>query len=815
MKTGWTGIAQHQHAPAHAPTVSMTVLTLVLGMLVPAAVSILMLMANAHTRMNEEENLSREGLVEGIGLQLDEVVDGISQSLEVIAANGGGDSDDATRWTRLLRASRAFAKQYIEFHVANLNGDIISSSASLPSGINVADRDYFTYSLVSDEIVPGSRVVSRHTGQVAMYFARAVETGVPAASVVLAGFNGEVFGDMLRKSGPRSDGLTLLVFDRNGDSIFEHTPSGVHRPVGIEPQVLDACAASRKSTLVLYDRNMTVSVMAKSLATGATPYAYILAATPQESLMSLSTLQGVTPLLLGTLCVALAALAAAHRRIVSPLERLTRKVQAIEAGRPFTEAPVDAVREIAGLQDALHRMTEAIGQRESELAWFATHDDLTGLANRKALLDMLTLRLGRLPKSAGRPLAVTFIDIDRFKAVNDSMGHTWGDMVIAAFAARLAAYMHPLNAFCARVGGDEFVVVPDDEATHNVLHDTRALLEHLATPYDVNGREVRLTASAGVLFVSDPDESPDVIMRNANAAMHRSKERGYGRISTFRPLHLDSYMQRLDIERELPFALASGQLTMVYQPIVNAGDGSIHSFEALMRWQHPRHGMLSPAMFIPVAEQAGHIGLLGGFALRETGACIGRFEKAGLLSPGLRFAVNISPAHLMAQDFLSDVEGFLDGFPMPGDVFTLELTESALISTGAELLGKLETLGKRGIDFAIDDYGAGYSNIQYLASEHFRIIKIDKSLIDGVHLRDRVRAIVRSTIQLAHSLGCKVVAEGVETTVQANLLARIGCDYLQGYLFSRPLPEVEAMDLARRAHREGTLLPTGTEDAAV
>lgn len=791
-----------------SPTVSMTVITLVLGMLLPAVVSILMLMASTQSRISEEETMMREGLVEGMGLQVDEVVDAIAQSLEVIAANGGADADDATRWTRLLQASRAFGKQFLEFHVANPNGDVISSSASLPEGVNVADRGYFSTSLASEGMVASEGVVSRHTGQIALYFALAVHNDDKAHSgVVFAGFNGEVFGDMLRKAGPRSDGLTVYVLDHNGNSVFEHTPSGGRHPVHFSPADLRDCAEGGRSSLEFDGNRHAVSVMAKRLATGEPPYLYILAATPGESLFSIATLRGVTPLLLGTLCVAMAALAAAHRRIVHPLEGLTRKVQAIEAGQHHAETPVESVREISGLQVAVTRMAQAISQREKELAWFATHDDLTGLANRKALHDMLGSRLCRLEEGENETVAVIFIDIDRFKAVNDSMGHTWGDNVINAFAARLGAFMHPLHAFCARVGGDEFVVVPDASATHNVVRDTRALLAHLSAPYDINGREVRLTASAGVLFVGDPCESPDVIIRNANAAMHRSKERGFGRISIFRPLHLDSYMLRLDVERELPLAVATGQLHMVYQPIVNASDGSLHAFEALMRWNHPRHGALSPATFITVAEQTGHVGLLGDFALREAGACVQRFDEAGLLSPGLRFAVNISPAHLMAQDFLSDVEGVLDAVAMPGDRFTLEVTESALISTGAELMGRLEALGKRGLNFAIDDYGAGYSNIQYLASEHFKVIKIDKSLIDEVHLRDRLRAIVRSTVQLAHSLGCKVVAEGVETHAQANLLARLGCDYLQGYLFSRPVPEVDAMRLAARAMEQGTLLP--------
>ncbi|GEM_PF-1426317 len=793
---------------ASSPTVSMTVITLVLGMLLPAVVSILMLMASTQSRISEEENMMRAGLVEGMGLQVDEVVDALAQSLEVIAANGGADADDATRWTRLLQASRAFGKQFLEFHVANPNGDVISSSASLPEGINVADRGYFSTSLATEGMVASEGLVSRHTGQIALYFALAVRSDEEAHSgVVFAGFNGEVFGDMLRKAGPRSDGLTVFVLDRNGDSVYEHLPSGGRHPVHIPPADLRDCADGRRAWLEFGGTRHAVSVMAKRLATGEAPYLYLLVSTPDESFFSLSTLRGVTPLLLGTLCVALAALAAANRRIVHPLESLTRKVQAIEAGQPLPETAIESVREIGGLQTAVTRMAQAISQREQELAWFATHDDLTGLANRKALHEMLAARLDRLEEGASETVAVIFIDIDRFKAINDSMGHTWGDNVIAAFAARLGAFMHPLHAFCARVGGDEFVVVPDASATHNVVRDTRALLAHLGTPYDINGREVRLSASAGVLFVGDPGESPDVIIRNANAAMHRSKERGFGRISIFRPLHLDSYMLRLDIERELPLAAATGQLHMVYQPIVNASDGSLHSFEALMRWNHPRHGSLSPATFITVAEQTGHVGLLGDFALREAGACVRRFGEAGLLTPGLRFGVNISPAHLMAQDFLSDIESVLDAVSVPGDRITLEVTESALISTGAELMGRLETLAKRGLNFAIDDYGAGYSNIQYLASEHFRVIKIDKSLIDEVHLRDRMRAIVRSTVQLAHSLGCKIVAEGVETHAQANLLARLGCDYLQGYLFSRPVPETDAMRLAIRAMEQGTLLP--------
>lgn len=795
-----------------APSVFMTVLLLACCMLLPAVASIALCIGTLQNRLQLESDRNRDRIRDGVALQLEETMTSIAQSLDIIAITGANNADDATRWSRMLRSSRAHGKTVIDFAVANRGGEIISSTTAYGSAISVADRRYFLESQTKDHVVAGEGVVSRSTGRLALHLARAVPTSdLGAREVIIAGFDCTLIGDMLKRAGtgPGSD-ASLLVLDLNGHSIFSHDPQRLlSNFTGLDEQALATLRANPSDTLELHDNQLDTSIRAVIVTDDGLPLAYVLSAGQKNANTFDDVFKGMLYLLAGTVGVALLALLFAHRRIVLPLEQLMNKMRDIESGSHQPVKPVAAVREISDLHDTMERMAKAIQNREEDLAWMASHDDLTGLANRKALLEHLDSRLEAFRNgSAVPPLSVAFIDIDRFKAVNDSLGHHWGDLAIAAFAARLATHMDQLQAFCARVGGDEFVIVGSPEVSPQIfMHSVRRLLRSFATPLIVGQRMLSLRGSAGLLFVQDHNEIPDLIVRNANAAMHRSKERGRGRISLFKPRHLDRFVQGLDIERDLPGALAKGQLRMVYQPVVHAVDGRIHGVESLIRWDHPKYGPISPATFIPVAEQAGRINDLGNFVLSEVAACIKRFANAGLMHGSLLFGINISPAQLSSPDFVADVLRILTPAALPRNSVVLELTESALLSIDDEITGKLDILSAHGFRFAIDDYGAGYSNIQYLANPRFKTIKIDKSLVDDLTTNPRVLEIVRSTVTLAHNLQSRVVAEGVETLQQAAALRDMGCDFLQGFHYSRPIEEKEAMHLIRRLKAQRLPLP--------
>src|SRR4051812_40787345 len=452
--------------------------------------------------------------------------------------------------------------------------------------------------------------------------------------------------------------------------------------------------------------------------------------------------------------------------------------------RSFRPDEVDFLQAIANvLAEAIVRQSA-----ESRVRHQALHDPLTGLPNRSLLLD----RLNHWATRAGRDrstAAVLFVDLDNFKVINDALGHDQGDRLLCAVADRLVSELRPSDTI-ARVGGDEFVVFCEDVASeHEALAMVDRLVHALDAPFDLAGQAQHATASVGIAL-SDGSTDPEILIRNADAAMYRAKERGRARFELF-----DDEMRRrsitwLETESELRRALANEELRNVYQPIVSPTSGLIVGFEALVRWHHPERGVISPVDFIPVAEQSGLIVPLGRAVLERACAEAVGWNAARDGREPLRVAVNFSPRQLSHPRALETVTAVLEDTGLPAELLCVEITESALVDDAAATLGTLNRLKELGVTLALDDFGTGYSSLTYVRRFPIDTLKIDRSFIDGIVGSSEDEAIVTAVLSMGRALGVGVVAEGVETEEQAARLRKLGCTLAQGYLFSRPIDPV-------------------------
>ena len=453
--------------------------------------------------------------------------------------------------------------------------------------------------------------------------------------------------------------------------------------------------------------------------------------------------------------------------------------------------------ELDFLQGMANVLAEAITREaaEAEMRHQALHDPLTGLPNRTFFVERLTQWLARAERGNGTG-AVMFVDLDHFKIVNDALGHVRGDQLLQAVSRRVRAALRPSDTV-ARVGGDEFVVLCEDlDSQDEALSVAKRLSGALDDPFKVADHVHRVTASVGVA-VWTPGATADDLMRDADAAMYRAKEGGRARCQLFHAGMRAWAENWFTIEDELRNALESGELSNVYQPIVDPSDGRIAGFEALVRWYHPERGTISPADFIPVAEQNGMIVEIGHQVLRE--AC----EEAMRWSPlpdgsDLRISVNLSPRQLGDAGLVDSVRAVLRATKLPPARLSLEITESAFADDPARALHTLRNLKKLGVSLELDDFGTGYSSLTYVRMFPIDALKIDRSFVQGVSDCPEDAAIVEAVIMMGRALGVNVVAEGVESEEQSEVLQGLGCTLAQGFLFSRPVPASALADLVAR-----------------
>ena len=428
---------------------------------------------------------------------------------------------------------------------------------------------------------------------------------------------------------------------------------------------------------------------------------------------------------------------------------------------------------------------------EEQISHLAHHDALTGLYNRFSLQDRLEQTL-LAARREHRQIAVMFIDMDHFKAINDTLGHQVGDTMLIEVARRIQAVVRESD-IVARLGGDEFVVVLAAlDAPGAAMTVVDKIMDALGAPYVLGGQELHSTPSIGIGMYPADGENAAVLMRNADTAMYHAKTQGRNNFQFFTAAMNAAATRRLKLEHDLRRALGENQLLLYYQPKVDARSGRICGLEALVRWQHPEEGLVPPNAFIAVAEECGLIVPLGEWVIHEACRQLAEWKTRGI--SGLRVAVNISAQQLRSANLLEQVRAALaDNHLHPSDL-ELEITESVAMADPEHAVGLLQRLSDFGVALAIDDFGTGYSSLAYLKRLPIEVLKLDRSFVMDIETDEDDAAICAATITLAHTLGIKVVAEGVETEGQRAFLAdRHRCDILQGYLYSQPLsaPAIE------------------------
>ena len=423
---------------------------------------------------------------------------------------------------------------------------------------------------------------------------------------------------------------------------------------------------------------------------------------------------------------------------------------------------------------------------EQELEHQAFHDPLTGLANRALFRDRVEHALARSERDASK-VSVLFFDLDDFKTINDSLGHATGDDVLTQVAARLRACLRPEDT-AARLGGDEFAVLLEQAGRAGAIHVAQRFLEAVSVPFSAQQREIVVRASVGIVVAAAGEWTAEELLRNADVAMYAAKGHGKARYEVYEPDMWTAAVERVELESELRRAIENEELFLHYQPIVALDDGRLIGVEALVRWQHPRRGVISPASFVPLAEETGLIGPIGRIVLSE--ACRQGREWASTHSP-IRVNVNISAKQLQRPDLVDEVAGVLTLTGLDPELLVLEITESTVMRDADESLLRLDQLRKLGISLAIDDFGTGYSSLSYLKRFPIDVLKIDKSFVEGLTGGAEESALIKAIVQIGRTLRLRTVAEGIESADQLAELRRIGCDAGQGYYFSRPLPARE------------------------
>ena len=431
---------------------------------------------------------------------------------------------------------------------------------------------------------------------------------------------------------------------------------------------------------------------------------------------------------------------------------------------------------------AIHQDITSQKRIEAELAHMARYDALTGLANRTLFLEKVNEALARM-RRFGEQFSVLMIDLDQFKAVNDSLGHAIGDSLLTTMADRLRKIVRDVDCV-ARLGGDEFAIIqagdPDRRGGAIVL--ANRILEKITEPYDLDGRKVVIGTSIGITLAPDDADDADALIRNADLALYKAKSEGRNRYRFFEASMEMAARERRELEEDMQRAMAQGEFVLHYQTIIDVGKRVCDGAEALVRWRHPERGLIPPDQFIALAEESGLIVPLGAWILRR--AC----ADAAEWPPHLKVAVNLSPVQFKQNDLLGTLKSALDESGLDPSRLELEITETILIDKNEENLAVLHDLKRLGVSIVLDDFGIGYSSMRYLQMFPFDKIKVDKSFIQNMTSHSDSAAIVCAIVGLGRSLDIETTAEGVETVEQLTFLRVAGCQLAQGFLFGRPVP---------------------------
>lgn len=421
---------------------------------------------------------------------------------------------------------------------------------------------------------------------------------------------------------------------------------------------------------------------------------------------------------------------------------------------------------------------------ERRIEYLSQHDALTGLPNRAALETQLLTSIADIQDRA-HIAAVLLVELDRFKSINDTLGHRTGDALIRAVTERLNHIRHPAD-FLARIGGDEFVLLHhESRSAEAVLPYAESVRTALEKPFIIGSRELFITASIGISCYPSDGLDPESLLRAADAAVYQAKQSGRNSVALYSHAEDAAASERFTLQNNLPLALAKEQFVLEYQPVVDLQSGIVTGVEALLRWQHPQLGLVSPTRFIGIAEETGLILQISDWVLNTACAQLQRWQRAGWLDPHV--AVNLSSREFARHDLPERIAGILREYDLKPQQLRLELTESMVMGDPASAADLIHKLAQMGVEVALDDFGTGYSSLSYLRRFRLGCLKVDRSFVSGTHSNTGDQSIVRAVIALGKTLEMKIVAEGVETIEQANFLRQEGCDDAQGYFYARPV----------------------------
>jgi diguanylate cyclase (GGDEF)-like protein len=623
--------------------------------------------------------------------------------------------------------------------------------------------------------------------------------------------------------------------DPPGDTAAPELPRTVPATTGNGTTISEAWIGGHR--YLEFTSPVRARTTADTPATASSPIGYLQLGmtTERQTAEFRRTIMGALSIVALLVVVAIGATLLLTRRLVAPMRRLMRAARAVGSGKLDVYVPASSADELGLLTHTFNHMTQRLAESQAEVATYqrtledkvaqrtkeleiatahayklAQHDILTGLPNRSLLNQRLKQIIAQAQRD-GSNVACLFLDFDHFKRINDTLGHDSGDQLLQAVAQRLTSAVRESDTV-ARLGGDEFVLIlPGLDPAHATFETMTVLArvrESFLAPFRLSDQMPTLTCSIGVSMYPLDASDPVTLIKQADTAMYAAKEAGRNAYR-FYTADMNARVQlRLQLETDMRRGLMDDEFFLVYQPQIEMQTGRAVGVEALLRWRDPNRGVIAPSEFIPIAEESGMIQALGARVLRDSCRQVIAWHRQGLM---LRLSVNLSVQQLQHDSWLSIVDEALASSGLPAHYLDLEITESVIITHPEKAVATLIKLKQRGVSITVDDFGTGYSSLSYLARLPIQAVKVDQRFVHGLEQNRNDEAITQAIIALSHSLGLRVIAEGVETAGQFEFLKRHGCEEAQGFLISRPLEEPELRNWWRMQEEENRIVGRQTD----
>lgn len=674
---------------------------------------------------------------------LQQIVVQYAETVQMSSVNAVKEGGSSESWHLKLKEWSSFFPDIAVLFILDNEGHVVNNSARWPfKDVDLSGRDYFSEVKLHDEAsyYIGKPVVDKITGKWMVFISRRLTSAtgdfIGCVTVGVTISNLEVFYQDVKTD----ERMAIALFRRDGVLLARY------------PQYESALGVVNASSEGVFRRFSTSSLVTsrmRSLIDGEDRYITAKISNRFPLVVSVSR---------------------SSDAVLAPWKHEATQMIAVAV-------VMDLCVAIATLLSLLRiRARDRLAKAESYLA---RHDALTGLANRLSFNEFMERQILRY-RIDGEDATLLLLDLDRFKEVNDTLGHSVGDQLLQAVAGRLGKMLSS-DVFLARLGGDEFAFVTRSEH-QDVGALASLILRTLSEPFPLASNDIAVEASIGLVLISQCDGDPETILRRADLALYSAKYSGKNNFKSYRPEMEQSLRSRRELELDLRHALTRGELELAFQPLLRLSSGQISGCEALIRWKHPARGYIPPSEFIPVAEETGLIGTIGEWVLKA--AC----EAAATWPSHIKVAVNLSPIQFRTRDVVSEVKAAIAESGIAADRIELEITESALIDDSKVTEGILRELRALGTSIVLDDFGTGYSSLNYLRKYPFQKIKIDRSFVGEMEVSPDCLTIVEITLLLAKRLDLLITAEGVETVEQLDRLKALGCTQAQGYLISRPLP---------------------------